>query len=192
MLDSNKIPTDPEIIDLYWDRDEKAIYYTNLKFKNYLFTISYNILHNSSDCEECLNDTYMGAWNAIPPNRPKNFLVFLSKIIRNISISRYRSKTSYKRIPSEMMISLEELDECIGSNQLEENRDSEIISQSISSFLQKKPKQIQAIFICRYFCYDSIEKIAKTFQMSESSVYKKLASIRNGLKIYLKKEGIIV
>ena len=93
---------DEEIIELYWARNERAISETDKKYKNYLYTIAYNILHDALDCEECLNDTYLGTWNTIPPTRPNVFQAFISKIMRNTAIGRYNKNTADKRVPSEM------------------------------------------------------------------------------------------
>ena len=99
--------SDEDIVALYFARNEKAISETDLKYGRYLFTIAYNIVHDRLDCEECLNDTYLGTWNAIPPHRPPVFQVFLSKIMRNTAVDKFRKTRASKRIPSELVVSLD-------------------------------------------------------------------------------------
>lgn len=188
----DQIPEDTAIVDLYWARDENAIYYTDKKYKKYLLTIAYNIVHDNLDCEECLNDTYLGAWNSIPPHRPNVLLTFISKIMRRVAVSCYRKKNSNKRIPTEFTVSLEELNDCLGSDSSETQYDSEQIAKAISTYLRGLSQRSQSIFVCRYYCSDSIEAISKMFEISESSVYKELASIRKGLKQHLEMENIII
>lgn len=191
-IDDNQIMEASAIIDLYWARDEKAIEYTDKKYRKYLYTIGYNILRDRRDSEECLNDTYLATWNAIPPHRPAVLLTFISKIMRRVSVSCYRKKRSNKRIPSEFTVSLDELSDCLGSDSLEAGYESEQIAKALSSYLRGLPERAQAIFVCRYYCSDSIKAISKMFEISESSVYKELATIRKGLKLQLEKEDIII
>ena len=109
---------DNEIIELYWERDEEAISETDKKYGRYLFTIANNIVNNRLDSEECVNDTYLGTWNAIPPTRPNVFQVFLSKVMRNIAVDKFREKSAQKRIPSELMSSLDEISEVFDDDYL--------------------------------------------------------------------------
>ena len=109
---SCELLSDEQIIDLYFAREERAIKETDHKYGKYLFTIAYNIVQDTLDCEECLNDTYLNTWNRIPPTRPSIFHAFLSKIMRNIAVDRYRHNKAQKRAPSEMLLTLEELDSC--------------------------------------------------------------------------------
>lgn len=105
--------SDETIIALYWARDEKAIAQTHCKYGNYLFTVAYHIVHGKTDCEECLNDTYLAAWNAIPPSRPNVLKAFLTTIMRRIAINRYHKNQRTSLIPSEMTVSLDELEDYI-------------------------------------------------------------------------------
>jgi RNA polymerase sigma-70 factor (ECF subfamily) len=181
---------DEEIIDLYWVRNERAIVETDRKYKRYLFSIAYNILHDMLDCEECLNDTYLGTWNAIPPTRPSIFQVFLSKIMRNTATVRYRHNTASKRIPTEMKISLDEISECFAyTESAEEAYLISELSRIVSDFLRSLPEKRAFIFICRYYCCDTVPRIAKMIGMSESTVFRELATIREQLMALLKKEG---
>ena len=181
---------DETIIDLYWDRNEKAIEETDQKYGKYLYTIAYNIVYNNEDCEECLNDTYLGTWNAIPPERPSVFQVFLSRIMRNIAVDRLRKNKADKRVPSEMMVSLEELDQCAsGDPSLDEELAINTLGQLISNFLRNCSDREQFIFVCRYYYADKVENIANMLQIGASTVFRTLANIRGDLKEYLEKEG---
>ncbi len=182
--------TDEAIIQLYWDRNERAIRETDRKYSRYLFTNAYNILHDRLDCEECLNDTYLGTWNSIPPARPSLFQEFLSKIMRNTAVVRYKKNTADKRIPAEMTVSLHELEDTLpGPVSLEESRTIGELSLVLSNFLRKLPELSAFIFVCRYYCSDRIADIAAMLGISESTVFRKLSDIRKELRECLEKEG---
>ncbi len=181
---------DEAIIQLYWDRNERAIRETDRKYSRYLFTIAYNILHDRLDCEECLNDTYLGTWNSIPPARPSVFQAFLSKIMRNTAVVRYKKNTADKRIPAEMTVSLHELEESLPDPvSFEESRAISELSRILSDFLRNLPERSAFIFICRYYCADRIADIAAMLGISESTVFRVLTDIRNELRERLEKEG---
>ena len=181
---------DHEIIELYWARDEKAIFETDKKYKRYLFTIAYNILHDNLDCEECLNDTYLGTWNTIPPERPSVFQAFISKIMRNTALGRYKRNTVEKRIPAEMTVSLEELGQCLpAAPSAEEDYFVGEISRVVSDYLRALPERSAFIFICRYYCSDKISDIAEMLHVGERTVFRELSTMRDGLKERLVKEG---
>ena len=185
--------SDDEIVDLYWARDEKAIDATDKKYGKYLYTIAYNIVHDDMDCEECLNDTYLGTWNRIPPTRPTVFHVFLSKIMRNIAIDRYRQNTAAKRVPSELIVSLDELNDCIADNpSIEEEYAVSEIARVMNAYLESLSEREQLVFVCRYYYSDYIADIARMLRVSESTVRRELEKIRMGLKEDLRKEGIEV
>lgn len=181
---------DEMIIALYWARNERAIVETDKKYKHYLYTIAYNILHDSLDCEECLNDTYLGTWNTIPPARPTVFQAFISKIMRNISIGRYKKKTADKRIPSEMTVSLGELGDCLPSApSAEEEYFIGEVGKIVSAYLRSLPERSAFIFICRYYCSDKVADIAAMLHVAESTVFRELTALREGLREILVKEG---
>lgn len=181
---------DEAIVDLYWAREERAISETDRKYRGYLHTIAYNILHNNLDCEECLNDTYLGTWNAIPPTRPKILQAFLSKIMRNTAVVRYKKNTATSRIPSEMTVSLEELEYCIPSDMsVEEEYAVSRLSQLLSRYLQTISEKQAFIFICRYYCCDRVKDIAEMLHVSERTVFRELNTIRDNLRELLVKEG---
>ena len=144
--------TDEEIVSLYFSRNESAIDVTDKKYGNYLFTIGYNILSDKWDSEECVNDTYFRTWNRIPPEKPNLLSAFLSKIMRDTSIDRYRKKTADKRKSSELALSLEELGDCMISNEsVEENYAVKIISEILNSVLKCASKRDRFVFVCRYY-----------------------------------------
>ena len=185
----NKL-ADEAIIELYWNRNESAIIETDRKYKGYLYTIAYNILHDSMDCEECLNDTYLGTWNTIPPERPSIFQAFLSKIMRNTAVVRYKRNTASKRIPSEMTVSLAELGDSMPySPSAEDEYLVSQVSRVVSDFLRSLPERNAFIFICRYYCSDRIADIAAMLHISERTVFRELTAMREELKGILTKEG---
>lgn len=182
---------DEEIIALYWKRDEQAIAATAEKYGSYCRAISYNILHNNEDAQECLNDTWLGAWNSIPPRRPNRLSVYLGKITRNLSLNRARSYTAQKRGLGQTDLVLSELEDCIpAGNDVEQILDEMILTRSINQFLRAQPRQKRNIFIRRYWYLYPIRNIAAAYGMSESKVASLLFRMRNELKSCLEKEGI--
>ena len=191
MKTTNPTMTDEEIIRLYWERNERAIEETDHKYGSYLFTIAHNILNDSRDCEECVNDTYLGTWNRIPPTRPTVFQVFLSKIMRNLAVDRFRKNHAAKRIPSEMQVSLEELDECMipSTSSAQEEYLARELAKILNDFLHALSSRAEFIFICRYYYGDSIQSIARMLGLGDNTVRRELSLIRGELKIRLEKEG---
>lgn len=184
---------DEKIIELYWERNEQAIGETDFKYKNYLFVIAYNILNDKLDCEECLNDTYLGAWNSIPPSRPYALKAFLTVIMRRTAIKRYHTKSRTRVIPSELTVSFSEIEAFVsGEDDIEADFDAEKLGQTISDFIRSLAPRRQFIFMSRYYTADSIDVIAKNLNLSRSMVNKELAAIRNALKETLEKEGYSV
>ena len=189
-----KIPMDDEkITELYWNRDEKAIEETDFKYKKYLFSIAYNIVHDRLDSEECLNDTYLGAWNAIPPTKPSVLKAFLTTITRRIAIKRYHSNLKQNVIPSEMTVSLSELEDFIaGDGDVDSEFDAERLGRVISDFVRSLSDRRQFIFMSRYYLADPIDTIASDLSLSRSMVNKELATIRSALKEKLESEGYLI
>lgn len=182
--------SDEEIISLYFKREERAISETDIKYGNYLYTIAVNILRDRPDAEECMNDTYLGTWNAIPPHKPNVFQVFLSKITRNIALGKLRKRNAEKRIPSELILSLDELDECVF---VDEGADEKFLisqlSEILNQYLETLSERHRFVFVCRYYYSDPIEHIAKMLGLSENTVFRDLQKIRMGLRECLVKEG---
>ncbi len=186
-----RIPMDDDkIVELYWERNEKAIEETNFKYKKYLFSIAYNVIHDRLDCEECLNDTYLGAWNAIPPTKPNALKAFLTTITRRIAIKRYHSNLRQNMIPSEMTVSLSELEDFVaGDEDIDADFDAERLGRVISDFVRSLSERRQFIFMSRYYLADPIDRIASDLSLSRSMVNKELSTIRSALKEKLESEG---
>ena len=186
-----KMPMDDEkIVELYFRRDEKAIEETDFKYKKYLFAIAYNVLHDRLDCEECLNDTYLGAWNAMPPSRPHVLKAFLMTITRRLAMKRYQSKLRQSVIPAEMTVSLSELEDFVaGDEDVGTDFDAERLGRVISDFVRSLSERRQFIFMSRYYVADPIDTIASDLNISRSMVNKELAAIRSALKETIESEG---
>lgn len=180
---------DNDIIALYFDRNEKAIAATEEKYGGYCRSIAMNILSDEMDAEECVNDTWLRTWNAIPPSRPSVLRVFVGKITRNLALDKYKAKTAEKRAGGEFAVSLDELDECIGTI---DERESAEIGESISKFLRGQPETARKMFVCRYFYCDPIADIARRFHTSEGRVKSTLFRMRGKLRDHLESEGISV
>lgn len=184
---SVKLPlSDEKIIALYWSRDEKAIEETDFKYKHCLFSIAYNIVHGRLDCEECLNDSYLAAWNAIPPAKPNVLKAFLTTIVRRIAINRYHSKQRQ----SEMTVSLSELEDFLsGDGCVDSQLDAKDLGRVISDFVRSLSQRRRFIFMSRYYIAEPIDTIARDLNLSRSMVNKELAAIRKALKEKLESEG---
>lgn len=181
---------DSRIVDLYWERSETAIYETQLKYGHYCFSIANNILPFREDAEESVNDTYMAAWNTMPPNRPSILSSFLGKLTRRISIDRWRNLSADKRGGGTVPIALEELTECIpgGSDPVAEVEAKEL-AEAVGRFLDTVPCMERKVFLMRYFDLAKIQDIAYQFNMSSSKVKSMLHRTRSKLRIALQKEG---
>jgi len=181
---------DTEIVELYHRRSEAAIVETQKKYDAYLTKIAYNILADREDSRESVNDTYLGAWNSMPPHKPKVLSAYLAKLTRRISIDRYRRRTRDKRGGSEYALSLSELDECIPtSDRTAEEADLRALAQCINRYLRTLPPRQRNVFIGRYFYSDSLQEVAAYYRMSIPQTKSMLHRTRQGLKTYLNKEG---
>ncbi len=184
---------DEKIIEMYFERDEGAISETDAKYGSYLKVIGYNILSDIWDSEECLNDTYCSTWNRIPPEKPSIFQAFLSKIMRDVSISRYRRKNAARRVPSELVYSLDELGDAIVFNaSTEEDAAISVIAEVINEFLGELTKRERFVFICRYYYCDKPKYIAEMLGVSEKTVYRDLLTLRTALRGKFREESIEV
>lgn len=181
---------DEAIVSLYWDRDERAIRETEEKYDRYLTKIAYNILNDREDSRESVNDTYLAAWDSIPPHRPGVLSAYLAKLTRRISIDRFRYRTRDKRMGSEYAVSLSELGDCVsGGNTTEEIVNVKLLADSIGIFLRLQSREARTTFIARYYFLDSVKEIARSSGMSESKVKSLLHRTRVALKKYLEEEG---
>ena len=181
---------DTQIINLYFARNEQAIQETDTKYGGYCYSIAYNILTNQEDAEESVSDTYLSAWNAMPPRRPPALADFLGKITRHISIDRWRKYRSFKRGGGQIEIALDELSECVsGAESAEDSAIRKETLASINRFLGKLSDVERSVFLCRYWYLDSIEQIADKSGFSASKVKSMLFRIRKRLNTHLEKEG---
>ena len=184
---------DEQILDLYFARDEQALVETDRKYGGYCFTMANSILHNDQDAEETVSDTYLKAWNAIPPKRPGIFKMFLAKITRNLAFSRWRAYSAEKRGGGEMELVLEELADCLAApGSVEDTMDAKELARAIRAFLDTHPEREQNIFLRRYFFVEESETIARQYGMKPATVLRTLSRTRMKLKRYLLKEGYAV
>ncbi len=183
---------DEKIIELYWQRDENAISKTDQKYGAYCQSIANNILQNKEDSEECVNDTWLKAWESIPPQKPVNFRMYLAKIVRNLAFNRFNANRAKKRGGGEMVLVLEELSECIADKtDVEQELIGKELKEYILGFIKELPERDRNIFVRRYFYVDPVKSIAKRYGVSENYVMVILSRIRKLLKCSLKKEGFI-
>ena len=182
---------DCEIVELYFERSENAIEETAKKYGKYLTKIAYNILYNELDTEESVNDTYLAAWNSIPPHKPSVLSTFLSKLTRRISIDRLRTKGRKKRGASEYVLSLDELSECVSESSPEKDVDTKQLSACISDFLRTLPTETRVAFVSRYYYLSSTRDVAKMLGMGEGKLKSLLHRTRRALREHLIKEGFI-
>lgn len=182
---------DNEIITLYWERKEMALSVTEEKYGKYCHSISYRILHNHEDARECVNDTYLRAWDSMPPKKPDCLSVYLGKITRNLSLNRLKLYQTKKRGLGETELVLSELEECIpAQTKVEQVVEELVLVNAINEFLRKQKKEKRSIFVRRYWYVFSIKEIAREYHMSESKVVSILFRMRQELKEQLEKEGI--
>ena len=183
---------DSAIIDLYFARSEKAIQETGVKYGNYLHTIAENILHTQEDSEEAVNDTYLAAWNAMPPRRPNLLSAFLGRLTRYISLDRWKKRSAQKRGGGQVALSLDELQECVaGGNDPEQEVDRKELLRYLNRFLDSLPETQRKVFVCRYWYLESIPEIAARFGFSESKVTAMLHRLREKLRARLEMEGLL-
>lgn len=179
---------DKKIIALFFARSEQAIQALAAKYEKLLHKMSFQILHNTEDVEECLNDTYLGVWNAIPPTEPEPLSAFVCKIMRNVSLKKYRSNTALKR-EGAMDISLEELEAAIPVSSAEEEWNAQELGRQINAFLHTLDPEKRLLFVKRYWFADSVQDIARELGISENLVSVRLKRIRKKLRVYLEQEG---
>ena len=180
---------DLSIIELYFARDEEAIKQTDIKYGKLCYRVAYNVLNNKEDSEECVNDAYIGVWNAIPPARPNNFKAFVCKITRNLSLKRLEAQARQKRSQA-ILVSLDELAEVLSDESIADGVTDEDVGKLISRFLRNEKSEIRDVFICRYYFFDSIGDIVRRYGFTESKVKSMLYHTRAKLKDFLIKEGI--
>ena len=184
---------DKEIIDMYLRREEAAVSATAKKYGNYCYSVAYNILYNKEDAEESVNDTYLGAWNSIPPHEPEVLSSFLGKITRYVSLKRRRDKLAQKRGRGELSLAYEELADCIPANHdIDAALEAKELAVHINRFLSGLPSTERQIFVCRYWYFDSIASISRQFGFQETKVKSMLFRTRTKLRNKLIKEGVMI
>ncbi|MBQ9700169.1 MAG: sigma-70 family RNA polymerase sigma factor [Lachnospiraceae bacterium] len=184
---------DSSIVQMYWERNEEAIGKTKEKYGKYCYSIAYGILNNNEDAEESENDTYLGAWDSMPPHKPDVLKTFLGKITRNLSLNKWRDKTAIKRGAGEVGLTLDELTECIPATEsIDRAIELKELGQIIDLFLRRIPENERNVFICRYWYFDSIADISKRYGYSVSKVKMMLYRTRKKLQIKLEEEGVIL
>lgn len=182
---------DEEIIELYFGRSENAITQTKEKYNSFCYSISYNILHSHEEAEECVNEAYYHLWNTIPPNRPNRLTAFLGRIVKNISLSKWRMNHSQGRGSGIQPVQFAELEECIDMKyDIESEQDKAEISEAVKAFIQNLDDFKQRIFIQRYWYMMEIKQIAADNNIGDSKVKMMLLRMRNELKEYLMKKEL--
>ena len=182
---------DKEIIGLYWARSENAVTETARKYGKFCHSIAFHILANREDSEECVNDTWLHTWNAIPPRRPNKLAAFLGKITRNLALNRYEKTSALKRGGGQVPLALEELAECIPDpNTVERQLDDKLLADLLNVFLSGLSPETRRIFLRRYWNLSSVKEIALEYGISESKVKMSLMRTRGKLRSFLEKEGI--
>ena len=182
---------DGRIIELFWRRDEAAIEEARAKYGAYCFAVAKNVLSSPEDAEECVNDTLLRAWGAIPPQRPARLKLFLARIARNISFDRYKAQRAEKRGGGELPLVLEELRECAGSERIESELERKELEKAIAAFVHGLPEREKVLLLRRYFYTEPISKIASQLGLSEANAMSILSRTRKKLRTYLEKEGLI-
>lgn len=182
---------DREIIELYFARDEQAIAQTEVKYGRICMSIAGNILHSREDSEECVNDTYLTAWNLIPPELPRRFPAYLAKIVRNLALKFLERSQAQKRSP-ELTMSFEELSYIFPDEKVAAQMEDQQLGWIISDFLRTEKEEARRVFLRKYWFFDSVSEIAQRYGYSENKVKSMLLRTRNRLREYLRKEGFDV
>ena len=183
---------DNGIIQMYWNRDDRAINLTSEKYGHYCKTIAKNILNNEEDAEECVNDTYLNAWNSMPTHWPEQLATFLGKIVRNLSFNKYRHDHAEKRGGGEITLVLDELTDCVSDiDDVEQLIDRQELAKSINAFVRSLPTEKRNIFVRRYWYADSVAELGRVTGAGSAAVSARLFRIRRKLKTYLEQEGMM-
>ena len=184
---------DSAIIDLYWAREERALSETDTKYGGYCRSIAHNILRNREDTEECVSDTWLHTWNAIPPTRPGCLRAFLGRITRNLSFTRWEAARAQKRGGGQTELLLSELSDCLpGGERPEARLDAQAVTLTIEAYLRTQTRENRQLFVRRYYYGDSVRRLSGLFGLTENTVKSRLFRLRAGLRDALLKEGIAV
>lgn len=183
--------TDSQIIALFWDRNEDAIRETDAAYGRRLYAISNQILCQRQEAEESVSDTYMKAWETMPPQKPLYFFAYLAKICRNFSLARLQWNSAAKR-SAEIVSLTQEMAECIPDRRMEHRLECEALGQLLNRFLESLSRDNRLIFLRRYWYADSVREIADRYGITESKVKTQLHRTRKKLQVFLEKEGIAI
>ena len=178
---------DEKIIDLFFERSEQGIRELDNKYGAVCHNLSYNIVNNRQDAEECVNDAWLGAWNSIPPQRPDPLRAYICRIVRNRSLKKLRTNSAIKR-GSQFEVSLSELEDCIPDSSMDEQLSISELSAQINAFLAALPKDDRLMFVKRYWFSESISELADAFGITENNVSVRLSRIRGKLHQYLNRK----
>lgn len=184
---------DTAIIDLYFARNEQAIAETQAAYGSYCRSIAWNVLHDSEDADECVNDTWLRAWNSIPPTRPARLSVYLGTITRNLSLDRWKSKRTARRGNGEMTVVLDEIAEVVpDTSSVEDAVETARLEELINRFLHGLPEKDCSVFLRRYWYMEEYGDIAKRYHMNLNTVKSSIHRTRGKLREFLKKEGVTI
>lgn len=184
--------TDGQIVALYWDRDQRAVAESEKAYGAYCRTVAENILHDREDAEECVNDTWLRAWDSIPPQRPDSLKHFLAKVARNLAFDRWKAASAQKRGGGETALILDELAECVESGaDVEKEYAAKELGAAVNRFVSGLPRREGDLFLRRYFYAEPVGEIARRYDMTENAVTTALSRTRKKLKTYLEQEGFL-
>lgn len=184
--------TDDEIIRAYWQREERAIRGSEERYGRYCFSIAQSILQNRQDAEECVSDTWLRAWQAIPPQRPEVLRLFFAKLVRNLALNRYKANNAAKRGGGEVPLLLEELSECLGGGEGPESRClAGELEQAVNAFARALPERERGIFLRRYFYAEPIPDIARRYRLTPHHITVLLSRTRQKLRRRLEQEELL-
>ena len=187
---TNGAPSEAQIIELYWQRDERAIKETDRAFRTQLLSLAKNLLHDTQDAEECLNDTYVRVWNSIPPARPDSLKAYVLSIMRKVAINRYKASKRQKRVPAEMISSLSELGDMLSDgDSFHTEQEARALGEILTGFTSTLSDRSAFIFMSRYYLCRPIDEIAQKLGCSKSTVNKEIAAIKQELRQLLESEG---
>lgn len=182
---------DSSIIDLYWARNEQAIQETDRSYGSLCRGLSHRILKNQEDADECVNDSYLRLWQRLPPERPDSLGSFLTRIVRNLSLDRLRQNDSLKRGGSAITVSLDELEQVTGRNDVESGVMAAELGAAVDRFLRTQSQEARNIFLRRYYFFDTRTEISDRYEISAAQVSVVLSRTRKRLRAYLKEEGLL-
>lgn len=182
---------DRAIVQMLWDRDENALGVAGKAYGAYCLTVARSIVCTPEDAEECVNDALMALWNSVPPHRPENLRTYLGKLVREISIDRWRADNRKKRIRPDVVCSLDEISEIVSGGDFAGEVEAADLSRAISEYLQSLDETKRNVFIRRYWHYDSVDDICRRYGFGRSRVLMMLKRTRDGLGEHLRKEGFL-